>query len=139
MDSSNNLWFVSNRYFPLHPLPDFRLVTHFIHENMSIIDHSTVAFLTDDRSRALKATSKDGKVELQVEHGRLHVQIAIALTNDQAVDLRDWLDKVIAPPEFTRVSGATVCDKCNKVLYHHPKHGSYSWLVKGCDGRLYKL
>jgi hypothetical protein len=104
-----------------------------------MIDMQTMTFMNNDRTRSLKATTIDGKVELRVMHDRLHVELAMILTDDQVADLRDWLNKAAHIPNFTRVAGTLVCHECQKTLYHHKKHPKHDWLTAGCDGIFYKL
>jgi hypothetical protein len=99
----------------------------------------TQAFITNDRTRAMKATAVDDKLEIRVEHGRLHLDIGIILTHEQVIELRDFIEATISIPDFERKDGSLVCDQCKKDFYHHPKHERYPWLVKACSGNLYKL
>jgi len=97
------------------------------------------AILTNDRTRAMMVTAFDNKLEVKVEHTRLHLSIAIILTHEQAVELRDFIDASISIPDFERKDGSLICDTCKKSFYHHPKHKDYPWLNVACSGNLYKL
>lgn len=41
--------------------------------------------------------------------------------------------------ECFRASGAVVCSACGKLYYDHPQVTKECYLIRGCDGRLYKL
>ncbi len=93
----------------------------------------------DGKSRTITFNCPDGKdVHLYYGVAGTHIH-TLTLTDEQALELREFLNTNLICPDFIRASGDAICTNCNQTLYKHPKHPAFPWLVKSCSGGLFKL